>query len=95
MFVEGHPFATRTTASRRGGYIREHRLVVEQHLRATDPTSEYLTEVDGELYLRPEVEVHHVNGVKTDNRIENLQPMTKEEHTAHHSTERHAKRQSG
>lgn len=88
--IGGHPFATRV--SRTGGYVLEHRLVMEEHLRKTEPSSPYLVELDNQLYLRRDIEVHHRNGVKTDNRIENLQAMTRSGHTAHHAPERLAAR---
>jgi len=50
-------------------YIFEHRLVMESYLKRT-------------LY-KYEV-VHHINEIKTDNRIKNLQVMTRKEHNKLH-----------
>ncbi len=56
------------------GWRRQHIHFMEMHI--------------GRSILRGEV-VHHINGKKTDNRLENLQLMTNGEHTRFHNLNGH------
>jgi hypothetical protein len=55
---------------RKDGTLLEHRYIMEQHI------GRYLTKDDI---------VHHINGIVDDNRIENLQLLSRGEHTSLHN----------
>lgn len=75
VYSETHPF--RNSDNR----IKEHRLVAEEYLL----TDENSVEVDGKKYLNPNLVVHHKDRDRTNNDPDNLQIMTKSEHSRHHN----------
>jgi hypothetical protein len=63
--------------------------VVEQHMRLRDPGHEFMVPIDGIRYLRPDIDVHHRNEVKDDNRVENLVALTNSAHMTLHKGSNH------
>ena len=77
VYKPDHPFADKNSR------VLKHRLIVEEHYDLFD--SKYFVNINNNFYLRPGIEVHHINRDHTDNRIENLMPVTKSEHRIIHN----------
>ena len=58
---------------RNNGWFLQHHVVIEKHLGRK---------------LNKDEAVHHINGIKTDNNIDNLIVMNHGEHTRLHNLER-------
>lgn len=61
------------------GYVMKHVLVMERHIGR---------------YLTSDEVVHHVNHIRSDNRLDNLRLMTKHDHASMHMRERHEARRA-
>ena len=78
VYAPDHPFADRS------GRVSKHRLLVEQNAERFD--QKYFVEIDGVKYLKKGIDVHHKNMNHDDNSIENLEPITRSEHTRMHNS---------
>ena len=68
------------------GYV-EGRVLIDGVQRSVKQ-HRYLVEKSIGRQLHPDEDVHHINGVKTDNHIENLQIVTHSQHTKITNSER-------
>lgn len=83
QYCPGHPRPHDNNV--KGTRVKQHRLVVENNFNKFD--SKFFEEINGWIVLKEEYDVHHINRVKTDNRVENLKVLTKSEHTTLHNLE--------
>lgn len=72
--VLDHPFRDKAD------FVFEHRLIAERYLL----NDENSVTINGKRYLNPDYVVHHINFDRTDNRVENLLVMGKQEHMRLH-----------
>jgi hypothetical protein len=77
VYMPDHP------RSDKSGRVAEHRLLVEQNYKLFN--NKYFENINDRIVLKKSSQVHHINFDHTDNRIENLMPVTKSEHTAIHN----------
>jgi hypothetical protein len=84
VYCPNHPFPH--DKSVRGSRVFKHRLVIEENSNMFNPI--YFFEIDGKKYLKPEYSVHHINENKKDNTLENLEIVSRSEHTSIHNKEK-------
>jgi len=72
----------------RGGKKKSHRGYVRIYIAPYKRVYEHTIIAENYLgrKLNPNEHVHHINGIKHDNRVENLQVLTIAEHTKLHMT---------
>lgn len=66
-------------------YVLQHRIIMLNHLMTTDPDHPAIVEEGGRPSLSLKYDVHHIDGDKANNSIENLQILTKSEHLKIHA----------
>ena len=68
-YAPQHPFKNKTNR------VRQHRLIYEHYL--------YIL-FDEHIYIPKDIHIDHINGIRDDNRIINLRPISPADHNSHH-----------
>lgn len=80
VYVPNHPFADKS------GRVKKHVLVVEENYQRYN--QDFFFEQDGSFYLKKGFDVHHIDKNHDNNNVENLQVLTRSQHTAIHSKDK-------
>lgn len=78
VYMPNHPY--RDQCNR----VKKHRLIVEQNYQLFD--FKYFEEVNGQIVLKKDSQVHHLDGDHNNNSIDNLIPCTRKEHKQYHKS---------
>lgn len=80
VYTPNHPLADKY------GRVKKHILIVEENYQRYNP--DFFFEKDGKFYLKKGFDVHHIDKNHDNNSVENLQVLTRSEHTAIHNKDR-------
>lgn len=69
-----------------GSRVRQHRLVIERNSHQYN--KDYFEILNGWVVLKKEYDVHHINEIKTDNTLGNLEIITRSKHTSLHNKDK-------
>ena len=83
-YCPNHPYPH--DRSVKGTRVLQHRLVVERNYSKFD--SKFFEEINGMIVLKQCYDVHHKDENKQNNSLDNLEIVTKSEHTTHHNLEK-------
>lgn len=86
VYDPSHPY------SDKDGRVKKHRLLVEQNYTLFD--SKFFLKLGGRIVLKKEFQVHHKDGNHNNNDINNLEILTRSEHTSIHNKEKEIIRNS-
>lgn len=80
VYKPKHPLANSN------GRVLKHRLIVEENYKLFE---DYFFDVQGGVpFLKKGYDVHHKDGDHSNNLIENLEILTRSQHTSHHNKQK-------
>lgn len=82
-YCPGHPKPH--DKSTKGTRVKQHRLVIEKNYKKFD--QKFFEIIGNWVVLKRQYDVHHKNNNRKDNRLENLEIITRSEHSKLHSKE--------